>query len=658
MQEKLTTVELKATCSECAKSLTATSTQDRCPDCGGLVFCEEQSLPAGYVIANSFEIIEQIGSGAWGVVYRARQPSLERDVAIKVLHKHLLRQRKIERFMQEVRSLQEFDHEGVAAVYDSGGLDTNQPYLVQEYVAGVSLRDLLKGNEKITTDQFKTIFGQILEILAHAHTRGIVHRDIKPSNIMVSDLQSRIAVKLLDFGIAKLINQDGTPSLTATGDTLGTPLYMSPEQCTGESLDGRADLYSVGCMMHEALSGVPPFVAGNSFECMMKQLNEAPPDLREVGITEGYSCLVMKAMSKAPDQRFQTADEFRTALEALPNDLSTESRKLPLLTRKQGLPLAIAFSLLLALSGCLYFFFGSNNPLMPLMTNPAPLPSSTPQQSTARQQPPEPADLFEEELPLKPQELSAEPHSTIASGLKFGASFTPRSAAGTVPSKESEKQLSQRSAFGTFAGNGKLLDRPIALPVSSQEAICDQSAKRCFALSDQGKFCTLDIQAGRVTEIALPDDVPAQASGIAFDASEKLVYVLSSRLLCYDIERQAWNRLGEFPNGGTGFTYLPASNSFYILGRSTSTPGHIRNLFQFNAGGNLLKKIKLSNPILTADGNGQSLQLRPAGAFIVAIVPQPKQNMAKLAQPLPLVVLIDPKNGQVLNMATLGTSAR
>ncbi|MBY0552176.1 MAG: serine/threonine protein kinase [Candidatus Obscuribacterales bacterium] len=274
------------------------------------------SIVVGEVIAEQYEVLAEIGSGSWGVVYKARQRELDRIVAIKVLRRDLLSDKsKLLRFKQEALAVSKLCHRNVLQVVDYGVADRQQPYCVMEYFESQSL-DLFV---QCCTDGavLRDVLLQTLAALSYAHGEGIIHRDVKPGNILVARGEDgELLVKLVDFGIARLCENEDN-GLTATGELLGTPLYMSPEQCNGDEIDQRSDLYSLGCVIYEAVSGYAPFQANNSFECMLKHLREAPSLLRYRDgrpVDGALQNLLNKALSKSKEDRFESADSMAAAL--------------------------------------------------------------------------------------------------------------------------------------------------------------------------------------------------------------------------------------------------------------------------------------------------------------------------------------------------------
>jgi serine/threonine protein kinase len=249
-----------------------------------------------------------------GLVYRVNQILLNKEFALKTIDKNKMSEIAIRRFQQEARTAFALDHPSIIAVKDFGVLDDQTPFLVMELVKGETLGERLKRAGCLTLDQAIPFFVQVCFGLAYAHECGVVHRDIKPNNIMLLTglpLATEGSVKIVDFGIAKFSEHEGgeMQSLTRTGEIFGSPLYMSPEQCSGFKVDHRSDIYSLGCVLFEALTGTPPFMGDNALSTMMKHLGEPAPTLKEASLGADFSQaiedIVAKMLAKSPDRRYQ-----------------------------------------------------------------------------------------------------------------------------------------------------------------------------------------------------------------------------------------------------------------------------------------------------------------------------------------------------------------
>jgi serine/threonine-protein kinase len=256
-----------------------------------------------------YRILAQLGRGATGIVYRALDETLDREVAIKVLNPDLANAEIVKRFRTEAALLARLNHADIAIIYELVQRETDL-LMVMELVRGESLEQLCERLGAVSLEHAASLAGKILAALGHAHEAGIVHRDVKPANVMVSD---RGDVKIMDFGIARM---RGTEHMTVDGCTIGTPAYMPPEQVLGEEVDGRSDLYAVGVILYRLLTGRLPFEADTPFGMLQKQVAEQPTALRVLrpDLPEWCDTVMARALAKRPGDRYQSAEEFRAAL--------------------------------------------------------------------------------------------------------------------------------------------------------------------------------------------------------------------------------------------------------------------------------------------------------------------------------------------------------
>ncbi len=258
-----------------------------------------------------YQLIEAINSGGMATIYKAYQPALDRVVAIKVLPEYLLAQAGfLERFKIEAQAIAKLDHPHILPVYDYGEAERT-PYLVMKYVPGGTLKDLM-AQGPLDVRQAAQLLRQIAEALDHAHQQGIVHRDVKPSNVLLQDGRW---TQLMDFGLAKLLTS--TSNITASGTGVGTPDYMSPEQAQGLAIDQRTDIYSLGIVLYQMLTGEVPFHAATPMAVMLKQIVETPslPHLRNPSIRPAVDEVIMKAIAKSPADRYAHATDLAGAYE-------------------------------------------------------------------------------------------------------------------------------------------------------------------------------------------------------------------------------------------------------------------------------------------------------------------------------------------------------
>ncbi len=275
-------------------------------------------LEAGTVLGGRYRLQGALGQGGASVVYRAEHIDLLKEVAIKVLKPELcVLKEAMQRFQREARAVCRLDHRNVVRVTDFGRTNNGSLFLVMELVNGQCLADMLRGHP-LQMSMILSIALEVLEGLSHAHAHGVVHRDLKPDNIMVDYVAGRVVAKVLDFGIAKVMEEPVDGGLTQPGRVFGTPRYMAPEQAQGHRVDARADLYAVGVCLYEMLSGSPPFPGDHALQVLQKVLMEPPPPLVLAPCTtvrtERVAAVVERAMQKDPADRFSSAQEMSLAL--------------------------------------------------------------------------------------------------------------------------------------------------------------------------------------------------------------------------------------------------------------------------------------------------------------------------------------------------------
>ncbi|MGH9551024.1 MAG: serine/threonine protein kinase, partial [Terriglobales bacterium] len=273
----------------------------------------------GRTIGGKYQVENMLGEGGMAVVYRATHLQMERTVVIKVMQGWLLSNKNSgERFERECKITAKLNHPNIVNVYDVGMINDVQPYLVMEYIKGEALADRIgrQGAQPVTTTG--NIIAQICRGLQEAHNQGIIHRDLKPENVLLQDKSDRPDwVKIVDFGISHAV--EGSKRLTKTGKMIGTPEYIAPEQLRDRAIDVRTDIYSLGVMIFEILTGKVPFSGESAEAILMKHLLEQPPPLSmyrdDLEDDSPWQTIVTKALEKNPDDRYQTVTELRLDIE-------------------------------------------------------------------------------------------------------------------------------------------------------------------------------------------------------------------------------------------------------------------------------------------------------------------------------------------------------
>jgi serine/threonine protein kinase len=340
-----------------------------CPDCHNtydddVLHCPEDGRGLGDLplvdeligrSIGSYRVEKQLGKGGMGAVYMGIHPGIGSKVAIKFLHPQYAHDDKIvDRFYNEARAVNVIGHDNILKILDLNVTEDNRHYFVMEYLQGRAVQNLLKHNLAVPLEVAGPILIQICEALEAAHRKGIVHRDLKPDNVyLIVHKGRKNFVKVVDFGIARVTDDSGeSTGKTQTGMVMGTPAYMSPEQGSGQSskIDGRSDIYSLGCMMYQMAAGRLPFPGSNFGEVLMGHLQQRPPSLRELKpeTPEAYEAIVFKCLEKRQEDRFQSMKELKHALEEcmeqlgiskeLPPDDGTDPELLPVDARPHSNP--------------------------------------------------------------------------------------------------------------------------------------------------------------------------------------------------------------------------------------------------------------------------------------------------------------------------------
>lgn len=304
------------------------------------------------LLQGRYSLDAEIGCGGMGKVFKAYDFKTGRFCAIKLMHSHLRDEPlSLKRFEREARISLELRHDNIVRVADFGFTPSREPYFVMEFLQGMSLADLLEIDKVISEERFVSIFSQVCLGLSYAHGRKVVHRDMKPSNVMLVGKGNVEIVKLVDFGIARVCSRTGElcsstladlsllsdnidqmsyeskekiQKLTQPGEIFGSPLYMSPEQCLGDEADCVSEVYSLGCMMFEALVGSAPLRGRTAMDTLVKRVNQKAPSINSLDVqlkfTESIELLVAKCLERDRSQRFQTVDAVYDALQSMKMD--------------------------------------------------------------------------------------------------------------------------------------------------------------------------------------------------------------------------------------------------------------------------------------------------------------------------------------------------
>lgn len=270
----------------------------------------------GQVLGGRYRVGPKLAEGGAGAVYRADHLGLNEQVAVKVLHAAVARHQEMsKRFLREVTVAARLDHPNVVTMYDSGTLDDGSLYYVMELLEGMSLGEAMTAG-RMEPQRVLSLTRQLLDALGHAHARGVAHRDVKPENVMLVRRAGVETVKLVDFGIAG--DEEATEKLTATGVAFGTPEYLSPEMALGQKTGHRADVYAVGVMLFEMLTGRHPFAGLTGSALVRAHALTPPPSPREVApdvpISLALEAVILRSLMKLPEARFATAGEMKEAL--------------------------------------------------------------------------------------------------------------------------------------------------------------------------------------------------------------------------------------------------------------------------------------------------------------------------------------------------------
>ncbi len=300
-----------------------------------------EELTRGSIIADRYEVIEELGKGGMGKVFRVEDKKIKEEIALKLIKPEIAADKKtIERFSNELKFARKIAHRNVCKMYDLGE-EEGTYYITMEYVPGEDLKSFIKRSRQLTVGTAISLAKQVSEGLSEAHRLGVVHRDLKPQNVMI-DKEGN--ARIMDFGVARSMTGKG---ITGAGVMIGTPEYMSPEQVEGKDADQRSDIYSLGIIMYEMLTGRVPFEADTAFAIGVKQKSESPKDPREFNsqIPEDLSRVILKCLEKDKEKRFQSAGEVRSELSNIEQGIPTTERVIPRKEPITSKEITVTFSL-------------------------------------------------------------------------------------------------------------------------------------------------------------------------------------------------------------------------------------------------------------------------------------------------------------------------
>ncbi len=309
----------KQICLSCATEYSDVPVGSKCPRDGAKLVSLTNDTQIGQVLDGRFELRELIEHGGMGDVYKAWDGVTQSDAAVKFLNSDSMQDPAFgRRLIREAEVLKMLSHPNLVRFLGSGVSSHGHPYVAMHFEEGICLESVLQNEGSIPLIRAIPIFIQMCDALAHAHSLGIIHRDLTPHNVLLSQKSERETVKLIDFGLSKWIPrlEKSIHRLTRTGLLCGTPTYMSPEQCGGGAIDQRSDIYSLGCLMYETVTGVPPFIGASVVETLRMHIHETPRDIAEVdpSLPDAFCAIVRQCLSKDPLARPQSVEQIEKVL--------------------------------------------------------------------------------------------------------------------------------------------------------------------------------------------------------------------------------------------------------------------------------------------------------------------------------------------------------
>lgn len=279
-------------------------------------------------VPSRYEILSELGSGGMGQVYKVRDSILDKVVVVKILNldSAAALEQQMVRFQKEAKAVACLSHDNIVTLIDFGVSGNQSPYMVLDYFEGETLKDVIENDGALSVEDAMLVFKQVAQALIHAHARDIVHRDLKSANVLLTQQGELTVVKLFDFGVAQIMSAEKSMDVTRTHAIVGTPAYMSPEQARAEEADARCDIYSMGCLMFEALTGRMPFVSENVVELLEQHINAPVPDVSEfveTPLPQSLVSIIAKCLNKRKEDRFQTAEQLALALDSADEEVAS-----------------------------------------------------------------------------------------------------------------------------------------------------------------------------------------------------------------------------------------------------------------------------------------------------------------------------------------------
>jgi serine/threonine protein kinase len=521
------------------------------------------------------EVRALIGQGAMGMVFQAHDLHMDRDVAVKILLSDLCRDAAVqERFLKETKALAALDHANIVRILSSGLTENGALYFVMELLSGESLAALLRKERIVSGQRFHQIFSQLADALAHIHALAIVHRDLKPGNIMLgNDSDGKCLPKIIDFGIARCQANAAAGQLTAANVALGTPAYMSPEQCRGGAVNHLSDIYSLGCIMYECLSGRPPLPAETAGQTMLRQINDQPERLRFASNNRKarrLSVLVDRCLRKDPGCRPQSAKEIKLELDEL---FSGKQAALNFLESRPPSKLALPVLAVIALCSIgstvyLVRLYAGRNDLAELSRNALGYSAHTLKRGSLRQRLLSTKKIIEYELARVDQ------RGARVQALKNLKSVRPNLEETIKEATDSQEKSKEAMLFAALQMKFEML-LALGAEVNEQADCQDQALALCSPGTPEANWCAIEL-----TYIYLEQN--------QLDSAEKYINRVDAKPAASEIPEDLWIWKGSRPEVRAAIyrgeiaskrgDFAGAEKSFAAAARMEIEAGHLSGL--------------------------------------------------------------------------------